>query len=470
MSYLWNFGDGDSSTTTNATHTYTTAGTYTVTLYTTSNNGCNDSLIQVVTVHPKPQPQFIINDTTQCLSGNDFVFTNASTILSGTMIYHWSFGDADTASTINSTHTYADTGTFNVELIVMSNYGCSDSITIPIIVNEMPIGELNAAPQSYICDGSSVTLSASGGNTYQWYLDGNVIPGAVSSEFGATSGGIYSVMFTNIYGCSVLANSTITLSLIKKPEADFINTNSCVNKPIFFRSTSLIIESLPVTYSWLFGDGGLSNSANPFHAYNMESSYNVLLIVTPQLCPNLSDTISQLVSIKSPRDGVSYVPKDAIINRALQLTSRDFGTSYLWAPSTGLNNASIMSPTLTPTVQQLFTINILDSFGCVTVDTQLVRIHKQCDIQAPQVFTPNGDGNNDLLYPFLMGIREFKYFRVYNRWGNMVFETRENNPSRGWNGTYRGKAQPAETYKWITEGVGVDGSRIIRGGDVILVR
>ena len=470
LSYQWSFGDGGTSTTMSPSHTYDSSGTYIVWLVVTSNNGCLDSVRHTVTLYPKPQPQFSINDTTQCLTGNSYVFTNLSTITSGTLSYQWSFGDGGTSTTMNAIHSYASSGTFNVKLLVLSNNGCRDSVTIPVTVYAMPIGVLNAAPQLYICDGSSVTLTASGGSTYQWYLNGNIIPGATASQYDATAGGVYTVQFTNSNGCSVMSNTSITLSLITKPEAEFTYTNSCVNTPIFFRSTSTILGSLPVRYTWLFGDGSFSSTANPVHIYDTVSSYTVLLIVTPQRCPDLSDTVSHQIRIVAPRDGISYVPKDAIINRPLQLNSRDFGVSYMWNPSTGLNNAAIMSPVLTPTVQQLFTIKIVDSFGCVTVDTQLVRVHRQCDIQAPQVFTPNRDGNNDLLYPFLMGIREFKYFRVYNRWGNLIFETRDNNPSRGWDGTYRGKPQPPETYKWVSEGVDIDGNRIIRGGDVILVR
>jgi gliding motility-associated-like protein len=152
------------------------------------------------------------------------------------------------------------------------------------------------------------------------------------------------------------------------------------------------------------------------------------------------------------------------------MLARAPGRSYLWTPSTGLSSDIIRNPVLDPTREVTYTIRISDLNGCETVDTQFVRIHNKTDIQVPQVFTPNGDGNNDLLYPFIIGIKTLKYFRVYNRWGNLLFESNDWNASKGWNGTLRGKPQPAETYIWVAEGIDADGKPIKRGGNVILVR
>jgi gliding motility-associated-like protein len=86
----------------------------------------------------------------------------------------------------------------------------------------------------------------------------------------------------------------------------------------------------------------------------------------------------------------------------------------------------------------------------------------------PKVFTPNNDGTNDLLKPILVGIQTFRYFSVYNRWGNLIFTTED--PNRGWDGTFKGVAQPVETYLWMAEGVDVEGKRIVAKGMTSLVR
>jgi len=90
------------------------------------------------------------------------------------------------------------------------------------------------------------------------------------------------------------------------------------------------------------------------------------------------------------------------------------------------------------------------------------------NIYVPRVFTPNNDGTNDLLRPILVGIQTFHYFSVYNRWGNLIFTTQD--PNRGWDGTFKGVAQPVETYLWMAEGIDVEGKRVLAKGMTSLVR
>ncbi|MBS1663486.1 MAG: Ig-like domain-containing protein [Bacteroidetes bacterium] len=90
------------------------------------------------------------------------------------------------------------------------------------------------------------------------------------------------------------------------------------------------------------------------------------------------------------------------------------------------------------------------------------------NIYVPKVFTPNNDGTNDLLKPILVGITEFHYWSIYNRWGNLIYTSQD--PNRGWDGTFKGVAQPVETYVWIAEGVDVNGKKIVQKGMTSLVR
>jgi len=90
------------------------------------------------------------------------------------------------------------------------------------------------------------------------------------------------------------------------------------------------------------------------------------------------------------------------------------------------------------------------------------------NIYVPKVFTPNGDGTNDVLKPILVGIQTFHYFSVYNRWGNLVFTTQD--PNQGWDGTFKGVPQPVETYLWIAEGIDVEGRKIVQKGMTSLVK
>jgi gliding motility-associated-like protein len=97
------------------------------------------------------------------------------------------------------------------------------------------------------------------------------------------------------------------------------------------------------------------------------------------------------------------------------------------------------------------------------------RVHfAAINIYVPKVFTPNGDGVNDILKPILVGISAFHYFSVYNRWGNLLFTTED--PNVGWDGKVKGVPQPVETYLWMAEGVDNSGKRIVQKGMVSLIR
>lgn len=158
----------------------------------------------------------------------------------------------------------------------------------------------------------------------------------------------------------------------------------------------------------------------------------------------------------------------AVINLEKRLSARDFGKSYTWSPATGLSATRIATPLFRHNEQVDYTIEIISPAGCRTVDSQLVRIFRSVDIFVPKAFSPNGDGQNDRLDVFLVGVGELKFFRVFNRWVQLLFETK--NIKDLWDGTYRGVRQPLETYICIAEGIGEDGSKVVKRGQVLLIK
>jgi gliding motility-associated-like protein len=133
--YSWQFGDGNTGTGTPVTHGFPASGTYHVKLIATSNLGCKDSVSHAVTVAPMPDAAFIINNDTQCVSSNNFVFTNTSTVLSGNLGYSWNFGDGTTSTATSPTHSYTNTGTYTVTLFALSA-ACTDSFKATVQVSQ----------------------------------------------------------------------------------------------------------------------------------------------------------------------------------------------------------------------------------------------------------------------------------------------------------------------------------------------
>jgi gliding motility-associated-like protein len=119
-------------------------------------------------------------------------------------------------------------------------------------------------------------------------------------------------------------------------------------------------------------------------------------------------------------------------------------------------------------LDQAYTIEIKTLSGCVTVDTQVVKTVKQSEIYVPSAFTPDNDGLNDYLRPIFMGIKELHYFRIYNRWGQLLYQSKSELP--GWDGKINGVPQASIVVVWMIEGVGLDNRIIIRKGTSTLIR
>jgi gliding motility-associated-like protein len=341
--------------------------------------------------------------------------------------------------------------------------------TFTITVNPTPTATLANPGTSVICQGSSVTLTASGGSTYQWFLNGNIIPGATAATYPATLPGIYTVIPISAFSCTGTVSNAITLSLISRPTADFSFDKYCAGFPTNFTNLSQVNGSGVVGYAWSFGDGNTSTLVNPSNVYAQTGSYSATLLVTPLACPALTSTITKPVVISPPPANIRYPSLNAVTNRNLQLQARLFtGAGYQWIPSVGLNNATIQTPIFNYNQQQQYLIRINTTEGCVITDTLLVRMFTQREIYLPTTFSPNGDGANDVLIPRLVGIADLIYFRVYDRWGQLMYQTTQEN--QGWDGIYKGTKQPMETYAWMAEGKDIDGNIIKRSGTTILLR
>jgi gliding motility-associated-like protein len=150
------------------------------------------------------------------------------------------------------------------------------------------------------------------------------------------------------------------------------------------------------------------------------------------------------------------------------------GYTYKWEPPVGLNTYNSSAPTFEFNQQVDYRIKMTSADGCITTDSLLVKLvnasnpSATADFFLPNAFSPNGDGRNDLFFPFAVNIRELKYFRIFNRWGELVFETKSFGD--GWNGTYKGQKQSPDAYLWTVEGISEDGKTINKYGNVLLMK
>jgi gliding motility-associated-like protein len=469
MLYSWSFGDlSPDETIKNPVHSYTTAGNYSIKLVVTSNNGCKDSVSRTVTVDAMPTVNLAANTPVNFCVGNDATLAAIATPNSGSISsYKWYRNGLVFPGMIGSTITVNDAAQYHV--VVTNSKGCSsNSDTMTTAVFPLPTGSITNQGNLNLCEGSNLPLNANGGNSYQWFLNGTAIAGAVNASYAATQEGLYTVRLENVQNCQNMANGNTTITIIKKPVTSFGFDKYCIGLPTQFTDSSVITNSGNVSWHWDFGDNSSSSIQHPMHSYLSASSFNAKLTIVPALCPNLAVSATKKITMEQPNN-MRYPTVNAVKNQTLQLIARNNGKSYQWLPAIGLNNASIVSPVFNYINEQEYKIRITTFAGCQNTDTILVRMFDQKNIYVPKAFTPNRDGSNDELYPFLVGIKQLLYFRVYNRWGQLMYSSNEIG-NKGWDGKHNGVDQPTETYAWIAEGIAYDGTNLKASGNTILIR
>ncbi|MBU3745392.1 MAG: T9SS type B sorting domain-containing protein, partial [Sediminibacterium sp.] len=190
------------------------------------------------------------------------------------------------------------------------------------------------------------------------------------------------------------------------------------------------------------------------------------------LCPAVTDTFIRALPIVNGRNGLVYPRIITSRDLPLQLRAQPDGVSYKWNPATGLNADTLKNPIALYRVGDpnsiFYNIQIKDTSGCMIVDQQEVWIFNEPDMQAPTAFTPNGDGVNDRFIPVYIEITKLQYFRIFDRWGKLIFETSD--MGQAWDGTYQGKPLPMDTFVFVASGIDKKGNTVIRKGNVTLIR
>ena len=127
------------------------------------------------------------------------------------------------------------------------------------------------------------------------------------------------------------------------------------------------------------------------------------------------------------------------------------------------------NPVALPQDNIRYTVTATTAQGCIGTDFINVKLYKvDPDLYVPTAFTPDGNNNNDILKPILLGMRELHYFKVFNRWGKLLYSTTEKN--KGWDGKFNGKTQDPATYIWMAEGINYRGELRQKKGYSILIR
>ena len=401
-----------------------------------------------------------IKDSLKSCTDFDFkglAYTNANPIAT----WQWYFGDGGTASTQNTSHSYAP-GNFTVKLVVTDINGCKDSITRNVIASTLTV---NAGNDTTICSGQSVTLQATtnGGTQFQWnnssLLNNSTILNPVATPLSGLTPFI--ITASNAAGCSRFD----TVNILVRSQSTFsINAPS----PICPNGSAQLLAQGGDTYQWSPSSGINSIIPNPVVNPSITTTYTVQ--ITDTVCNQTQNLSTQVVVLQLPN--VQAFKQNDI--DCMQVSARLNATgamNYKWLPSTSLNNPNISNPTATPTATTTFTVEGTDAAGCKNTDTITVVVDfsvKNGLFLVPNAFTPNNDGLNDCFGIKHWGVLEDVEFNIYNRWGELVFHTTD--ASKCWDGTWKNLKQDPGVFVYWIRAKSLCGGNVFRKGTVLLIR
>jgi gliding motility-associated-like protein len=465
LQYLWSFGDGTTSTAASPRHLFARTGTYRVILTVASSYGCrvSDTLI----VESIDQPQVRIEGPAEVCAGLPVQFSSVSE-RGDIQTWRWSLGDGQTSNAQRPDPVrFANAGSYLIQLIASSGTACMDTVRRTLVVRENPV--IGFSRKSFdICRGESVQLQAGGGTRYEWTpAAGLSDPGVANPVASPTENTRYTVRVTNAFGCvsedTLRINVSQPFTVTASPEQ-----NVCAGERVTLNAAGA------VRYQW-FPAQGLSNPniANPQAGPSATTTYRVVGYGADNCFTDTAEVRVNVIPLPTV-----FAGSDTIIGVAEPLQLRPQVSadvrSYAWTPSTFLSCTNCPTPTTTPTTPIQYRITVSNAFGCSASDD--ISITLRCspdDVFIPNTFTPNGDGTNDLFYPRGRGVRTVEFLRIYNRWGEMVYERKGfalNDRTAAWDGTYKGERLASGVFVYTTRMICENNEVIELKGSIMIAR
>lgn len=457
--WSWDFAEpllfDDFSASRNPSYAYPQAGLKNVRLIVSDSKGCTDTVFKEIGIVEKPPIQLAFRDTLICVTDKVQLQANGNGNFSWSPAVNIVYPDA--AAPIVSP---PGTLTYFVDL---DDNGCRnrDSVRVRVVDHI----NLQAMADTVICSTDSIHMRlVSDGIKYSWAPAAQFVNPAVANAIAITKNSTLYEVTASIGSCS--AKDQVRVTTVPYPAAYAgADTSICFNTSA---QLSAVIKGNSFTWSpsaQLSNPASLSPIARPL----VTTAY-VLAVYDNKGCPKPGyDTV--VVKTLPPIHAAAGNDTVIVAHQRLQLNATG-GVKYQWSPASYLSATDISNPVAI--IDQAngglqYNVLVYNEIGCSATAHLNVKVYATApNVFVPNAFSPNGDGKNDVLRPITAGIEHLAYFNVYNRWGKMVFTSK--NEGNGWNGRLLGKDQAADTYVWELRATDYNGRLITAKGVVVLVR
>lgn len=461
VSWTWDFGDATGSILQNPFHNYTTAGLFDVRLSVSTSNGCTHDTLKAQFIETKgPSADFQIDKDTVCIGDLvTFQVLNPQNYSSVSI----DFGDGNSSSALNATHRYDTTGIIFPSLnLTQAATNCVVSIRDTVYIFDVK-ARMKVSPLSGCAPLTTTLVNTSEGfSSYRWEINNASVPTLDSFATTFDQAGSYPIrlIIDSQEGCKDTVDKTVEVF----PLPDILTTKEssiCIGDSVrltasggqsYRWSPTAFLSSPNTAATWAFPDTNTLYRVHVIDANSCEDSADVQVNVQQRPNPQwLKDS-------------------SLIIGETLQLNAQaGNGYTYAWRPPEGLSCVDCPNPVAKPLQTTKYYVNIADLLGCFSLqDSILIEVIEAYSLDVPNAFSPNNDGVNDVIYAKGWGLKELIAFRIYNRFGELVFES--NDFDQGWNGVYKNQPQNVETYVYTVEALTYGDQIISKKGNISLLR
>lgn len=469
--YKWIFDDNTTATGASVMHQYTSVGLHNVTLISTTVNGCTDSAKLTTPVKVVQSPVVAINGAssycapaTVSLQGkNNIADTSALT-------WAWDFGNGAASAAQNPSGVNLNTaGNYTVKAVATNSSGCQAGALLTVTVHAQPNVKANA--DTVICRFGGISLQASGASAYTWSgLQSISCTNCASPIARPDSTAMYTVTGKDEFGCT--ATDSVTVRVSQPVHVSLAKSDTLCNG-----ETRQLAASGATTYKWFPAVYLSDDTAEKptFRAVKDTAISYQVIGYDEKRC--FTDTATIKVKVY-PIPQMQVVQNAVTASAGSQVTLSTINsadvTKWKWSPGIWLNNPNIASPTAQPRESITYTVVAANDGACVTrAQIAVTVICNGSNIFVPNTFSPNGDGVNEKFYPQGTGIYNIKSFRVFNRWGQMVFEKLNigaNSAADGWDGTFKGQKLQPDVFVYIIEVMCTNNTIVPVKGNITLIR